>query len=103
MATHNSFSGSACSKNIAEKSAAQLKGKVFSVTILNAPVKSFFSILFGAVLFRLVSSAMAENENPYSVRAWTSEDGLPENKVVGVAQTRDGSLWVATQGGLVRF
>jgi ligand-binding sensor domain-containing protein/signal transduction histidine kinase len=66
-------------------------------------VKSFFPILFSVVLFRLVSLAMAENENPYSVRAWTSEDGLPENKVVGVAQTPDGYLWVATQGGLVRF
>ncbi|MGD1089543.1 MAG: two-component regulator propeller domain-containing protein [Verrucomicrobiota bacterium] len=66
-------------------------------------MKSFFPILFSAVLFRLVSPAMAENENPYSVRAWTSEDGLPENKVVGVAQTPDGYLWVATQGGLVRF
>jgi hypothetical protein len=32
-----------------------------------------------------------------------SEDGLPGNTVVGVAQTPDGFLWVATASGLVRF
>ncbi len=39
----------------------------------------------------------------YSTRVWQAEDGLPENRVVGVAQAADGYLWVATQGGMVRF
>ena len=42
-------------------------------------------------------------ENPYYIQVWTAEDGLPENRVVGVAQTSDGYLWVLTRGGLVRF
>jgi signal transduction histidine kinase/ligand-binding sensor domain-containing protein len=36
-------------------------------------------------------------------RAWQTEDGLPGNTVVGVAQTPDGFLWVATESGLARF
>ncbi len=39
----------------------------------------------------------------YSVRRWTTEDGLPQNHVVCVAQTPDGYLWCGTHVGLVRF
>lgn len=35
--------------------------------------------------------------------AWGTEQGLPQNSVHAVAQTRDGYLWVATEGGLARF
>jgi signal transduction histidine kinase/ligand-binding sensor domain-containing protein len=38
-----------------------------------------------------------------SVRSWTKEDGLPDNSVTAVLQTRDGYLWVGTMGGLARF
>ena len=36
-------------------------------------------------------------------RAWGAEDGLVGNTVVGIGQTPDGYLWVATESGLVRF
>jgi signal transduction histidine kinase/ligand-binding sensor domain-containing protein len=36
-------------------------------------------------------------------RAWRAEDGLAGNTVVGIGQTPDGFLWVATESGLVRF
>ncbi|MCX6872987.1 MAG: triple tyrosine motif-containing protein [Verrucomicrobia bacterium] len=36
-------------------------------------------------------------------RAWQSDDGLPGNRVVGVAQTPDGFVRVATESGLARF
>ena len=39
----------------------------------------------------------------WATRSWQSADGLPDNGVVGVAQTPDGYLWVATSGGLMRF
>ena len=39
----------------------------------------------------------------FSTRVWLAEDGLPENRVVGVEQGPDGYLWVATQVGVVRF
>jgi len=41
--------------------------------------------------------------SPWSLRAWQTEEGLPENAVTGVAQTSEGYLWIATHGGLARF
>ena len=34
---------------------------------------------------------------------WTTENGLPQNSVTGIAQTTDGYLWLGTFGGLARF
>ena len=39
----------------------------------------------------------------YLRRAWTSDQGLPQNSVQAIAQTPDGFLWLATQEGLARF
>ena len=37
------------------------------------------------------------------VRSWQTEDGLPQESVNALAQTRDGFLWVGTSAGLARF
>ncbi|MDR3458488.1 MAG: two-component regulator propeller domain-containing protein [Verrucomicrobiae bacterium] len=39
----------------------------------------------------------------YLTRTWQVEQGLPQNKVTAVVQTRDGYLWVGTYNGLARF
>src|SRR6266480_824620 len=39
----------------------------------------------------------------YRFDNWTTDDGLPQNTVSAILQTRDGYLWLATAGGLVRF
>lgn len=39
----------------------------------------------------------------YAHRAWQVEDGLPQNAVGAITQTRDGYLWLGTQQGLARF
>ncbi|HTB96092.1 MAG TPA: two-component regulator propeller domain-containing protein [Terracidiphilus sp.] len=39
----------------------------------------------------------------YGRQAWGMENGLPQNSVHAVVQTRDGFLWVGTEAGLVRF
>lgn len=36
-------------------------------------------------------------------RSWQTEDGLPQNTVTSIIQTRDGYLWIGTLGGLSRF
>jgi signal transduction histidine kinase/ligand-binding sensor domain-containing protein/CheY-like chemotaxis protein len=41
--------------------------------------------------------------NQFVHEVWKTEDGLPENSVQAVVQTRDGYIWLATQEGLVRF
>jgi ligand-binding sensor domain-containing protein/signal transduction histidine kinase/CheY-like chemotaxis protein len=45
----------------------------------------------------------ARRVTQYSHDAWKDEEGLPQNSVYALAQTRDGYLWVATWEGLVRF
>jgi ligand-binding sensor domain-containing protein/nitrogen-specific signal transduction histidine kinase len=41
---------------------------------------------------------------PASVRtSWTVEDGLPQNSILGLLQSRSGYIWIATQEGLARF
>ena len=39
----------------------------------------------------------------YTVRTWTTKQGLPENTVTALYQTRDGYLWVGTPDGLACF
>jgi ligand-binding sensor domain-containing protein len=34
---------------------------------------------------------------------WTTADGLPQNSILSIAQTRDGYLWLGTWDGLARF
>ena len=36
-------------------------------------------------------------------RSWQREQGLPENSVRALAQTRDGYLWIASEDGVARF
>ena len=45
----------------------------------------------------------AADSSPWFVHSWLSDDGLPDNDVTGIAQTSEGYLWVATQGGLALF
>lgn len=39
----------------------------------------------------------------YRFDSWTTDNGLPQASVNDILQTRDGYLWLATFGGLVRF
>jgi ligand-binding sensor domain-containing protein len=57
-----------------------------------------------SLLLGFASAARADATNSaWMSRAWQTEEGLPGNTVVGVAQTPDGFLWVATESGLARF
>lgn len=42
-------------------------------------------------------------ETPFTFRSWQREQGLPENYVRALAQTRDGYIWVGTDEGVSRF
>ncbi len=58
------------------------------------------------VALAIVTSALCSGagnvSTPWTVRIWTA-DGLTDRTIVGVAQTRDGFLWVATPRALARF
>ena len=48
-------------------------------------------------------SAQTVGLKGYLIEGWQSERGLPQDKVTGIAQTRDGYLWISTLDGLARF
>src|SRR5947209_4463715 len=59
-----------------------------------------------ALSFGLTLGAPASNpaeQESFRVKRWTTEDGLPQNRISSLKQTRDGYLWVGTWFGLARF
>lgn len=39
----------------------------------------------------------------YNIQKWDATQGLPQNSIQALLQSRDGYLWIGTQEGLVRF
>jgi ligand-binding sensor domain-containing protein/signal transduction histidine kinase len=39
----------------------------------------------------------------FNCRNWTRQNGLPADRINSITQTKDGYLWLGTEGGLVRF
>jgi ligand-binding sensor domain-containing protein/signal transduction histidine kinase len=63
-------------------------------------------LLLAALLFvPFVAQALNPNTalRQYGRQTWQSDTGLPQNTVHAILQTHDGFLWLATEGGLVRF
>ena len=69
-----------------------LRKKTFYVLIL----------LFSAVLVG-EGRTVPILSNEYLETVWTTEQGLPQNSVNAIVQSRDGYLWLGTFGGLARF
>jgi signal transduction histidine kinase/ligand-binding sensor domain-containing protein len=60
--------------------------------------------LIVAFLSANLNIAMAQAvTQPFLVHLWQTEDGLPQNAIPAILQTRDDFLWVCTFGGLTRF
>jgi ligand-binding sensor domain-containing protein/signal transduction histidine kinase len=69
---------------------------------------SALAVIFGVSAAQESSSITPANSNlsipaRYIFNAWDTDDGLPQISVNSIVQTRDGYLWLATYGGLVRF
>ena len=60
------------------------------------------SLRQSALLCLLATTAFAQH-SPYRFDHWTTDDGLPQNSVNDICQTRDGYLWFTTMDGLVRY
>ena len=60
-------------------------------------------VLLTGLLFHLTVCAETTNLPDYFTRVWQTQDGLPNNAVTSIVQTRDGYLWLATYDGLARF
>jgi ligand-binding sensor domain-containing protein/two-component sensor histidine kinase len=54
-------------------------------------------------LFRFMAAATGGSLPDYFAQLWQTEDGLPQNAVSAIVQTRDGYLWLGTYSGVARF
>jgi ligand-binding sensor domain-containing protein len=73
---------------------------LFHSEVLRQQVWLGFLLFFAVAAF---ARDPAPGSRDYVVDTWQAEDGLPQNSVTALAQTRDGYLWVGTQDGLARF
>ena len=48
-------------------------------------------------------NATPRSSGGYLIDVWENDDGLPQNSVISMTQTRDGYLWLGTVKGLARF
>ncbi len=60
------------------------------------------TLLAGTVGWPAASSAQ-QGSTQHIVDLWQQADGLPQNYVYTVIQSRDGYLWIGTRSGLARF
>src|SRR5918999_4743443 len=75
-----------------------LATKLFALIRLRAcaRVTLFFCLTIG---FLQGPPAIAQ----FHFDTWTTDNGLPQNSVNAIHQTRDGHIWLATFDGLVRY
>ena len=79
---------------------------LFSVGSINQLARSLFYlgwIIIGCFGECLAVAQDTNSQSPFVCRTWRSEDGLPQESVWAITQTRDGYLWIGTGGGLSRF
>jgi ligand-binding sensor domain-containing protein len=65
------------------------------------------NVFLASLLLTIAVSASAldpaKTVTQYALDAWDTRDGLPNDSVIALAQTREGYLWVGTVEGLGRF
>ena len=49
------------------------------------------------------SHALSQSQSEYTRSVWRVSDGLPEDTVQAVVESKEGVLWIGTTGGLTRF
>jgi len=59
--------------------------------------------LTATLLSFLFSLAAPSTHAQYRFDFWTTDNGLPQNSVYAITQTRDGYIWLTTLDGLVRY
>ena len=60
--------------------------------------------LFSCVIPLLVcQTSAAGTVSEFNASLWQTQEGLPNNHVLSITQSRDGYLWVGTREGLARF
>src|SRR4051812_1376394 len=74
-----------------------------SRTFVRALCRCIVLLLFVVIVNAVRALDPNKSLNEFGVQVWLTENGLPQNTVQAITQTRDGYLWVGTQDGLARF
>jgi signal transduction histidine kinase/ligand-binding sensor domain-containing protein len=89
---------------------AQLLGHLFALSFSGQPLRKTGTVVWHGSLIVLilhgvawVSATAAPAARDYFTHVWQTEDGLPQNAVTAILQTRNGYLWLGTYNGLARF
>ncbi|HMF92783.1 MAG TPA: two-component regulator propeller domain-containing protein [Vicinamibacterales bacterium] len=64
---------------------------------MRKPALSAAACILGIAVFHQTAHAQYRFDN------WNTDNGLPQNSVESMVQTRDGYLWLTTRDGLVRY
>src|ERR1700728_3493823 len=60
--------------------------------------------MLGSVAHAMMPSpALSQPRSEYTRSVWRVSDGLPEDTVQAIVESREGVLWIGTTGGLTRF
>lgn len=68
-----------------------------SLNILRGCLFLLLAVVLGTVVIGIPAYSQ------FRFTQWTSDSGLPQNVIRGIAQTPDGYLWIATLDGVARF
>jgi signal transduction histidine kinase/CheY-like chemotaxis protein/ligand-binding sensor domain-containing protein len=82
------------------------RGPAWLLPIGRGPLLTRVLFLSGIFLYLASAAWSLDPHKPitqYVHTVWRSEDGLPQNSIQALLQTRDGYIWIGTQEGLVRF
>lgn len=63
----------------------------------------WLTTVVAAIAISAASTSQAASARAYTADRWGVEQGLPNNALSGLMQSRDGYLWISTWAGIVRF
>jgi signal transduction histidine kinase/ligand-binding sensor domain-containing protein len=82
---------------------AVLVGVACAAVVDPAPAAAVGENALTPALSHPMGEGALPSQRQYRITHWTAENGLPQNSIKALAQTRDGYLWVGTLKGLARF
>lgn len=75
-----------------------------SKAVVSAPFLTVFLLFCASSHSRGASTLNTDSAlTRYNHQVWQSQDGLPQNTIQTLVQTRDGYIWLGTREGLARF
>ena len=75
--------------------------RILLFIIFIANFLNIFSIIFYPKNLFALDLSKSLDQNVHTI--WQIKDGLPQNSIFAITQTKDGYIWLGTEEGLVRF